>query len=157
MVTKATVLGFLCASLCCADALAVDARTPVVPYLSTCSMGSSSSASMGRCDLPKSVPAGKRLIIETVTGVYYGDGTVLGAAYLTVSRIRFAFPWVQSGALTAGREDRRFYGFNHYGQIYVDGPQELVFDVYGGASYGSSASYSGEYAVAGYLVDLPPP
>lgn len=45
-------------------------------------MGSSISDSLGRCKLPDSVPAGKRLVIETVTGYYYGDGALLGTALL---------------------------------------------------------------------------
>ena len=51
--------------------------------------------SIGRCVLPDSVPKGKRLIIETVTGFYFGDGAELGSAFLGVGGLRFAFPWIQ--------------------------------------------------------------
>lgn len=36
--------------------------------------------SIGRFKFPNKVPPGKRLVIETVTGCYYGDGAVLGPA-----------------------------------------------------------------------------
>jgi hypothetical protein len=140
------------------ESRAVDARkTPVAPFRTQCKM-SDSSESLGRCTLSKSVPAGKRLVLETVTGAYYGDGAVLGAAYLTIKAanefVEYAFPWVQSGALTSNSSDRRFYGFNHYVQLYVNGPASLQFDAAGGAFTGS-AHYSGWYSVSGYLVDLP--
>jgi hypothetical protein len=116
-----------------------------------------SAPSIGRAVLPDSVPAGKRLVLETVTGYYYGDGAVLGAAYLDVyvsgEVVSYGFPWVQCGGFGEAQEDRRFYGFNHYVRIYIDGPADLQFDVDGGAFAGSS-SYSGTYAVSGHLIDL---
>jgi hypothetical protein len=114
-----------------------------------------SGVSIGRCILPDSVPAGKRLVLETVTGFYYGDGAELGAAFLTVGSCRFAFPWVQCTAPDSDFSDRRFYGFNHFVRIYVDGPAQLEFDVDGATEGGDpTTGYSGTYAVAGYLVDL---
>lgn len=109
--------------------------------------------SIGRCILPDSVPKGKRLILETVTGFYYGDGAELGSAYLTVGSVQFAFPWVQCTSPGASFGDRRFYGFNHFVRIYVDGPAQLQFDADGGSFLGTS-DFSGTYAVSGHLVDL---
>ena len=54
--------------------------------------------SVGRCVLPDTVPKGKQLVLETVTGFYFGDGALIGAAFLTVGNQRFAFPWVQCSA-----------------------------------------------------------
>jgi len=112
------------------------------------------SGSLGRCLLPDSVPEGKRLIIETVTGFYYGDGAELGAAYLSVGGVQFGFPWIQCTSPGASPSDRRFYGFNNFVRIYVDGPAQLQFDADGGSSFGDTASYSGTYAVSGHLIDL---
>ena len=116
--------------------------------------GDMDNTSAGRCVLPDPVRAGKRLVIETVTGMYYQDGGLLGAAYLTVGNLRHAFPWVQCGSLTGGSEDRRFHGFNHYVRLYVDGPATLRFDADGGASFGGGSDPSGSYTVTGYLEDL---
>ncbi len=113
-----------------------------------------SGSSLGRCILPDSVPKKKRLILETVTGFYYGDGSELGAAYITIGGVQFAFPWVQCTSPGASFSDRRFYGFNHFVRIYVDGPAQLQFDADGGFSSGTTASFSGTYAVSGHLVDL---
>jgi hypothetical protein len=117
-----------------------------------------SAPSTGRATLPDSVPAGKRLVLETVTGFYYGDGVVLGAAYLDVQAasevISYGFPWVQCGGIGDIREDRYFYGFNHDVRIYIDGSATLQFDV-DGATFTGPSSYSGRYAVSGHLVDLP--
>ncbi len=107
--------------------------------------------SIGRCVLPDTVPKGKRLIIETVTGFYYGDGAELGSAYLTVGRLQFAFPWIQYTSPGATFGDRRFYGFNHFVRIYVDGPAKLQFDADGGAVGGS---FSGTYPLSGHIEDL---
>lgn len=124
-------------------------------FRSSCSVDSTTDVSVGRCTLPDTVPAGKRLFIETVTGTYWGDAYVLGAAYLTIAGHRYGFPWVQSGALTSDIDDRRFYGFNHAVKLYVDGPASVRFDAYGGASQGGG-SYSATYAVSGRLKPLPP-
>jgi hypothetical protein len=113
----------------------------------------SSGVSDGRCILPDSVPNGKRLVIETVTGFYYGDGARLGAAYLTVGGFRFAFPWTQCTSPGPTVTDRIFYGFNNYVRIYVDGPAQLQFDADGGSSFGGSTYFSGSYALSGILVD----
>ena len=113
------------------------------------------AVSIGRCVLPDSVPAGKRLVLETVTGFYYGDGAELGSAYLTVGKFRFAFPWVPCTVPSGPPVNRRFYGFNHFVKIYVDGPAQLEFDGDGGSFTGASTSYSGTYAVSGHLIDLP--
>ena len=117
--------------------------------------GDMDNTSLGRCVLPDPVPAGKRLVIETVTGVYYQDGGLLGPAYMTIKGLRYGFPWVDCGRLTGKGEDRRFFGFNHYVRLYVDGPETLQFDAYGGASFGSGSDPSGSYTVTGYLEDLP--
>ncbi len=117
-----------------------------------------SAPSIGRAVLPDSVPAGKRLVLETVTGYYYGDGAILGAAYLDTwvgtEVVSYGFPWTQCGGQGDIREERYFYGFNFDVRIYIDGPAELQFDVDGGSFTGSSASYEGTYAVSGHLVDL---
>jgi hypothetical protein len=117
-----------------------------------------SAPSIGRAVLPDSVPSGKRLVLETVTGYYNGDGAILGAAYLDVYTggefVSYGFPWVQCGGEGDIRESRYFYGFNHYVRIYIDGPASLQFDVDGG-SFSGAASYSGTYAVSGHLIDLP--
>ena len=113
--------------------------------------------SIGRCILPDQVPGGRRLVIETVTGFYYSDGGVLGAALLSSGdprHIVHAFPWVQSGSLTNTGSDRRFYGFNHLVRLYVDGPATLQFDADGAA--GGSGDPSGGYSVSGFLEALPP-
>jgi hypothetical protein len=109
------------------------------------------SGSIGRCVLPDKVPAGKRLILETVTGFYFGDAAELGSAFLGVGQLRFAFPWVQCTAPEADFQDRRFYGFNHFVRIYIDGPATLQFDADGARGGGS---INGTYAVSGHLVDL---
>lgn len=115
-------------------------------------MGSSISDSLGRCKLPDSVPAGKRLVIETVTGYYYGDGALLGTTLLNIAGVTYAFPWVQCGGVGSWPEGRSFYGFNHFVHLYVDGPAELQFDAAGGAGGGS---YDGGYSISGYLVNHP--
>lgn len=136
-------------------AIAADARTTLHPFQAGCDISSSTDQSQGRCKLTKSVPTGKRLVIETVTGYYYGDGAMMGAAYLTINGVRHAFPWLQVGTLNSSDPaSRRFYGFNHAVQLYVKGPADVQFDTDGGTSIGNS-SYSGGYSVSGYLVDLP--
>ena len=114
--------------------------------------------SEGRCVLKDSVPSGKQLVLETVTGMYYGDGELIGAAYLTVGRYKFAFPWIQCSAPGLALADRRFYGFNHNVRIYINGPAKLQFDVDGGSSFAGTSvprrSLSGSYAVCGQLVDI---
>jgi LysM repeat protein len=119
--------------------------------------GEMTNVSIGRCILPDQVPPGQRLVIETVTGYYYLDGGVLGAALLTYgdrNHIRHAFPWVQNGSLTNTGDDRRFYGFNHNVRLYVDGPATLMFDADGAA--GGGGDPSGGYSVSGFLEALPP-
>ncbi len=107
--------------------------------------------------LPDTVPAGKQLILETVTGYYYGDGALIGAAYLSVGDYSFGFPWIQwaaPGAVFA--TDRIWYGFNHNVRIYINGPATLQFDADGGQG-GGDPGYSkinGAYAVSGHLVDI---
>ena len=91
------------------------------------------SGSVGRCVLPHAVPERKAPHPQDVTGFYYGDGAEIGAAFLSVSGLRFAFPWVQSTSPGATPGDRRFYGFNHFVRIYIDGPAQLEFDADGGA------------------------
>jgi LysM repeat protein len=121
--------------------------------------GPMTNDSAGRCILPQAVPAGQRLVIETVTGYYYQDGGVLGAALLSFGdpdHIVHAFPWVQSGSLTNTGTDRRFYGFNHSVRLYIDGPATLQFDADGGAGFGGSGNPSGGYSVSGFLEGLPP-
>jgi hypothetical protein len=112
--------------------------------------------SVGRCVLPDTVPQGKQLVLETVTGFYYGDGALVGAAYLTVGGYRFAFPWVQCSAPGPTFADRRWYGFNHNVRIYINGPATLEFDADGGQGGGTPGytSISGSYAVSGHLVDI---
>jgi hypothetical protein len=119
--------------------------------------GPMTSASIGRCVLPDQVPAGKRLVVETVTGYYHHDGGVLGAALLSYGDSRHivhAFPWIQCGSLTNTGTDRRFYGFNHFVRLYVDGPATLQFDAHGAA--GGLSSPSGGYSLSGFLEALPP-
>jgi hypothetical protein len=118
--------------------------------------GPMTNDSAGRCVLPEKVPAGKRLVIETVTGFYFQDGGVLGAALLSYGdpgHVVHAFPWVQCGALGTG-VDRRFYGFNNSVRLYIDGPATLQFDADGGSGFGNSSS--GGYSVSGFLEALPP-
>lgn len=123
-------------------------------FQSGCEFLSETDKSVGRCSLSNAVPAGKSLVLETVTGYYYGDsGATLGAAFLTIAGVRHAFPWVQCGSRTSSLEDRRFYGFNHYVRLYIDGPATLQFDAAGAAG---GTSYSGGYSVSGYLQDIPP-
>jgi hypothetical protein len=112
--------------------------------------------SVGRCVLPDTVPKGKQLVLETVTGFYWGDGALIGAAFLTVGNYRFAFPWVQCSAPGATFEDRRWYGFNHNVRIYINGPATLEFDADGGQGGGAPGytNLSGSYAVSGHLVDI---
>src|SRR5262249_45244540 len=117
-------------------------------YQSTCNFDDT-SPSIGRCILPDAVPAGKRLILQTVTGWYYGDGAVLGSALLTLNRIPYAFPWVPGNPCCGGQQEReddvrRFYGFNHYVVLSVDGPAELQFDADGGSFMGTSSHSRGD-------------
>ena len=78
-------------------------------YQSTCDFRGTLTGGVGSCTLPNPVPAGKRLVIESVSGAYYGDdGATLGAAYLSKSGLpRYFFPWVQCGARTTNLNDRR--------------------------------------------------
>ena len=122
-------------------------------YNSGCEFDRATETGAGRGILPRAVPTKKRLVIETVTGYYIGNSDVLGAAYLTVGGVRHAFPWVQCGSLTSDPTDEKFYGFNHFVHLYVDGPAELQFDADGGAFTGQG-NYSGGYSVSGYLVDI---
>lgn len=116
--------------------------------------GDMDNTSLGRCVLPDRVPAGRRLVLETVTGAYSSD-IVLGAAFLTVNnRVRYAFPWVQCGTPGSPAIKARFYGFNHFVHIYISGPAVLQFDAAGGAG-GLDENPSGFYAVSGYLEGLP--
>ena len=110
--------------------------------------------SIGHCLLPDRVPSGRRLVLETVTGAYSSDA-VLGAAILTAQpvRVQYAFPWVQCGTPGNPALRTRFYGFNHFVHIYIDGPAELQFDAAGAA--GGSEQPEGFYAVSGYLEGLP--
>ena len=97
--------------------------------------------------------------IETVTGYYYQDGGVLGAALLSYGdpgHVVHAFPWVQCGSLTGTGDDLRFYGFNHNVRLYIDGPASLQFDADGGSGFGGSGNPSGGYSVSGFLEGLPP-
>ena len=145
------ISGLLLSSM---QAMAADARTKISPFSAEC-VFSNSSPGIGNCILSNQVPAGKRLVLETVTGAYYGEGSVLGAAYLTIGRIRYVFPWIQNGEGFGSEPlNRRFYGFNHYVQIYIDGPATLPFDTDGGSFMGPG-TYGGWYNVSGYLVDLP--
>ncbi|KRV48616.1 hypothetical protein AQ490_24040 [Wenjunlia vitaminophila] len=116
------------------------------------SSGDFDNTSIGRCVLPAGVPAGKRLVIETVTGHYYADGGVLGPAYMDANGVRYGFPWTQCGSLGHDTGDRRFYGFTHQVRLYVDGPATLQFDAYGAA--GGTGQPSGGYSVTGYLEPL---
>lgn len=117
------------------------------------------SESLGRCVLPDKVPAGRRLVIETVTGMYNGDEEILGAAFLShgaAGTPRYAFPWILCGTAFDGK--RRFFAFNHSVRIYVDGPATLQFDAAGGASVGGGIydHPDGEYSISGFLEGLPP-
>lgn len=112
------------------------------------------SGSTGRCVLPDAVPKGKRLVLETVTGFYYGDGAEMGSAFLTVGQLRFAFPWVQCTAPDPDFSVRRFYGFNNFVRIYIDGPAQLEFDADGGRGFGGADGIEGTYAVSGHLIDI---
>jgi LysM domain len=117
--------------------------------------GPMTDVSLGRCVLPKTVPAGKRLVIETVTGYYYEDSGILGAALLSYGdpeHTQHAFPWVQCGLYTA--VDRRFFAFAHSVRLYIDGPATLQFDADGGA--GGVSNPDGGYSVSGFLEGLPP-
>ena len=115
--------------------------------------GDMDHTSVGRCVLPHRVPAGRRLVLETVTGAYSGD-IVLGAAYLTVNNaVQYAFPWVQCGKPGSPTVTARFYGFNHFVHIYIDGPAVLQFDADG--AVGGVKQEDGFYAVSGYLEGLP--
>jgi hypothetical protein len=149
LVSNIIISGLLLLSL---QAMAADARTSLDPFRAQCDI--TPSISLGNCTFSKSVPAGKRLILETVTGAYDSDGTVLGAAYLTIEQIRYTFPWVNIGTVGTGDNIRKFYGFNHYVQLYVDGPAALRFDAAGGG--GGGTDYRGWYSASGYLVDHPP-
>lgn len=122
------IIGLLLLSL---QAMAKNIASRVEPFRAECYMGNSTSKSFGHCTLSKEIPAGKRLIPETVTG-YIGDGAVLGMAYLTIEGIRYVFPWVISGtSFDAEPTSRKFYGFNHVVKLYVDGPAILEFDTVG--------------------------
>ena len=119
------------------------------------------SPSIGRVILPDAVPAGKRLVIQTVTGWYYGDNATLGTALLTLNSMEFAFPWVPGNPCCGGDgnehkdSSRRFYGFNHHVVLSADGPSKLQFDAAGGSFFGGSTSHEGAYSVYGYLIDIP--
>jgi hypothetical protein len=128
---------------------------PAEVFYSSCHVTSSTATSTGRCQLPLTVPAGKRLVIETVTGYGYSQNIILGSAYLSHSAAglgttRTSFPWAQQ---INPISDRRYFGFNHFVHLYADGPATLQFDVAGATSSGTS-SYSLDYTVSGYLVDL---
>ncbi|MFF4409860.1 hypothetical protein [Streptomyces sp. NPDC001404] len=112
------------------------------------------TGSAGRVILPDQVPAGQRLIIQTVTGFYAMDnGGVLGAAVLTNNGqgLQYAFPWVPCGVSTVASPDRRFYGFNYSVTLYIDGPATLQFDATGGTG---GPILSGTYTVTGLLQPL---
>ena len=129
-------------------------------YRSGCSVNKSTASSIGRCTVDRAIPAGKRLVIETVTGAGTADNYMLGAAYFYVDghdstgaySVLYSFPWtVQSPDFS----DIDFIGFNFSGRLYVDGPASITFNAYGGSSTGSS-NYSVKYAISGYLVDIAP-
>jgi len=116
--------------------------------------------SAGRLVFPKKVPAGKRLVVQTVTGSYYGDGVIHGPAVLSVWQgpdrgVQYSFPWVQCGPMIDIKEDRGYYGFNHSVHLYVDGPNTMQFDTAGGTYYGGDTSYNGQYSLSGFLEALP--
>ncbi|MBK1723811.1 hypothetical protein CKO23_16420 [Thiocystis violacea] len=136
---------------------------PEEVFRSGCSVSSSTQTSTGRCTVERSIPEGKRLVIETVTGLGYASDYILGAANLgywvdngsdTGSlHVRAAFPWIEQAQ---GFSPRRYFGFSFSGHLYVDGPETLQFDVYGSSSQGSGSYYNIEYFVSGYLVDMLP-
>jgi len=130
-------------------------------YRSGCSVTKSTATSTGRCTVNRAIPAGKRLVIETVTGVGTADNQMLGAAYFSVDghdstgaySVTYSFPWtVQSPDFNSTRD---FIGFNFSGRLYVDGPASIVFNAYGGSGTGTN-NYSIRYGVSGYLVDITP-
>lgn len=138
-------------------------QSPEEVFHSGCSVTKDTASSLGRCDVGRSIPAGKRLVIETVTGAGWADNYVLGTAYLGYhvangsdvgsQYVVNGFPWV---AQDGSPSERRFFGFNHPVRLYVDGPRTLQFNVMGGWASGTITNYSLDYAVSGYLVDLIP-
>ena len=138
-------------------------QSPDEVFHSGCKVTSTTATSVGRCQVERTIPSGKRLVIETVTGGGYADYYVLGSAYLGIWAengsdtgslyIKNSFPWVtQDNSISS----RRFFGFNHSVHLYVDGPATLQFDAMGAAASGAGYYYSVEYAVSGYLVDALP-
>jgi LysM repeat protein len=111
------------------------------------------------------IPAGMRLVIETVSGAHTARNRVLAAARLsstTSDHTLGYFPWVQCGPDHDPPEDaglpqfkERDFGFNHSVHLYVDGPLGFGRD---GLTMtpesrfaGIGAYLYGEYTLSGYL------
>ena len=91
---------------------------------------------------------------------------VLGTVLLHLNHPhRFAFPWIPGNPCCGGGsahehdKERRFYGFNHVVALSIDGPAQLMFDPTGSINYygsgGTAPTFWGEYAVRGYIIDIP--
>jgi hypothetical protein len=133
--------------------MAEDARTPLEPFSATCRFEGPHHGSPGHCGLSKSVPQGKRLVVETVTGTYSGQAEIAPAVLFSPGTdLELFFPWVETPSSSFSGGSRNF-AFNHYVQAYVDGPSGLLFST-AGISF-SGGFFSGTYYLSGYLVNLP--
>jgi LysM domain len=103
------------------------------------------------------VPKGKRLVIETVSGHYTGDGAVLDVVRLSpdTGPLRCAFPWIQCGSFGDIVNETRFFGFNHSVRLYFDGPTQLIVEQ-GFRALKSGGVCAGQYHLSGFLEALPP-
>jgi LysM repeat protein len=112
------------------------------------------------------IPAGMRLVIETVSGAHTGRNWVLAAARLsstTSDHTLGYFPWIQCGPDHDPPDDyglpqfkERYFAFNHSVRLYVDGPlgsgtsglkMTCGYRITGIGAY----LFSGEYTLSGYL------
>jgi LysM domain len=115
----------------------------------------------GLADIPDRVPAGKRLVIETVTGYctcfgHLGPAVLFGLGDAPDSRIVLqGFPWTQCPDYGDSHPNAlNFLAFNHCVRMYVDGPAYLRFQPI--TALGLPSNVEGRYTVSGYLEAIPP-
>ena len=126
---------------------------PEQVFQDSCSVTQATATGFGNCDLATTVPAGKRLVIETVSGFGFTENFIMGSGVLTAGSFSHSFPMLNSESSSTGL---RYLGFNHAVRLYVDGPATLEFDLMGGFTTGASPDYFIGYSVSGYLVDVIP-
>ena len=133
-------------------------------YQSVCSFNERGS-SIGRGTLPDAIPSGNdsscRLSRDGMSATEWCSAVLLHLNHPH----RFAFPWIPGNPCCGGGsahehdKERRFYGFNHVVALSIDGPAQLMFDPTGSINYygsgGTAPTFWGEYAVRGYIIDIP--